>query len=161
MFIGRRAQIVRASTPDGRAAADDLWFARVACGLRAAYDYDISNQSRTPSQLSAKRILKRMSGCGTNAKCFHVRFSNRPFRVKRFQTILDCGVNVARGLALLSGLGTSGPSIRGFEDEVEQSFGRPCRQCDGRFKRTYGLTSSIVPRGTSLHRWVDLRFPPI
>src|SRR2546426_7364500 len=35
-----------------------------------------------------------------------VRFSNRPFRVKRFQTIHDCGVNVARGLALLSGLGT-------------------------------------------------------
>src|SRR5260370_37090965 len=35
-----------------------------------------------------------------------VRFSNRPFRVKRFQTIHDSGVNVARGLALLSGLGT-------------------------------------------------------
>src|SRR5215475_13763651 len=33
-------------------------------------------------------------------------FSNRPFRVKRFQTIHDSGVNVARGLALLSGLGT-------------------------------------------------------
>jgi hypothetical protein len=36
----------------------------------------------------------------------YVRFSNRPFRVKRFQTIHDCGVNVARGLALLSGIGT-------------------------------------------------------
>jgi hypothetical protein len=36
----------------------------------------------------------------------YVRFSNRPFRVKRFQTIHDSGVNVARGLALLSGLGT-------------------------------------------------------
>jgi hypothetical protein len=33
-------------------------------------------------------------------------FSNRPFRVKRFQTIHDSGVNVARGLALLSGIGT-------------------------------------------------------
>src|SRR2546430_8673090 len=39
----------------------------------------------------------------------------------------------------------------GFEDEVEQSFGRPCRQCDGRSKQTYDLTSSIVPRGTSFH----------
>ena len=39
----------------------------------------------------------------------------------------------------------------GFEDEVEQSFGRPCRQCNGRLKRTYELTSSIVPRGTSFH----------
>jgi len=54
-----------------------------------------------------------------------------------------------------------GPSIMGFEDEVEQSVGRPCRRCDGRFKRTYELTSSIVPRGTSFHRWVELEFPPI
>jgi len=45
-----------------------------------------------------------------------------------------------------------GPSIMGFEDEVEQSLGRPCRQCDCRFKRTYELTSSIAPRGTSFHR---------
>jgi hypothetical protein len=51
-----------------------------------------------------------------------------------------------------------GPSIMGFEDEVEQSWGRPCRHRDGRFKRSYELTSSIVPRGTSFHRWVDLRF---
>jgi len=32
-----------------------------------------------------------------------VCFSNRPVRVKRFQTIHDCGVDVARGLVLLSG----------------------------------------------------------
>jgi hypothetical protein len=51
-----------------------------------------------------------------------------------------------------------GPSIMGFEDEVEQSFGRPCRQRDGRSKRTNDLTSSIVPRGTSFHRWVELDF---
>jgi hypothetical protein len=49
----------------------------------------------------------------------------------------------------------------GFEDEVEQSFGRPCRQCDCRFKRTYELTSSIVPRGTSFHRSVELECPSI
>src|SRR3974390_1519169 len=28
-----------------------------------------------------------------------------------------------------------GPSIMGFEDEAEQSIGRPCRQTDGRDKR--------------------------
>ena len=44
----------------------------------------------------------------------------------------------------------------GFEDEVEQSFGRPCRQTNGRSRRTCELTSSIVPRGTSFHRWVEL-----
>jgi hypothetical protein len=48
----------------------------------------------------------------------------------------------------------------GFEDEVEQSFGRPCRRTDGRFKRTYELTSSIVPRGTSFHHAVELELPP-
>ena len=45
----------------------------------------------------------------------------------------------------------------GFEDEVEQSLGRPCRQTDGRSKRTCDLTSSVVPRGTSFHRLVELR----
>ena len=36
----------------------------------------------------------------------HVRFSNRPFWVKRFQTIHGYGVDVARGLVLLFGIGT-------------------------------------------------------
>src|SRR5690349_7588087 len=49
----------------------------------------------------------------------------------------------------------------GSEDEVEQSNGRPCRQTNGRPKPTYELTSSIVPRGTSFHRRVELEFPPI
>ena len=35
-----------------------------------------------------------------------VRFSNRPFGVKHFQTIHHCGVDVAHGLALLFGIGT-------------------------------------------------------
>ena len=37
----------------------------------------------------------------------HFRFSNRPFGVKRFQTIHHhCSVDVARGLVLLFGIGT-------------------------------------------------------
>ena len=47
------------------------------------------------------------------------------------------------------------------KDEAEQSFSRPCRQSNGRTKRTYELTSSIVPRGTSFHRAVELWFSPI
>src|ERR1700746_3682912 len=54
-----------------------------------------------------------------------------------------------------------GPSIMGYEDEVERSIPRPCRQFDDRFKQTCELTSSIVPRGTSFHCWVDLEFSPI
>ena len=46
----------------------------------------------------------------------------------------------------------------GFENEAEQSIGRPCRQTNGRSKRTNELTSSIVPRGTSFHRSVELEF---
>jgi hypothetical protein len=48
-----------------------------------------------------------------------------------------------------------GPSIMGFEDEEEQSVARPC-QVNGRSKQTYELTSSIVPRGTSFERLVEL-----
>jgi hypothetical protein len=36
----------------------------------------------------------------------------------------------------------------GFENEVEKSFRRPCLQTDGEAKRTFDLTSSIVPRET-------------
>src|SRR5258707_382717 len=36
----------------------------------------------------------------------YVRFSNRPFEVKHFQTIHHCSVDVARGLVLLYGIGT-------------------------------------------------------
>ena len=54
-----------------------------------------------------------------------------------------------------------GRSIMESEDEVEQSFTRPCRQTSGRSKRTCELTSSIVPRGTSFHCSVELEFPPI
>ena len=49
----------------------------------------------------------------------------------------------------------------GSEDEAEQSLRRPYRLTNGRSKRTNELTSSIVPRGTSFHRSVELECPPI
>src|ERR1700738_5363297 len=49
----------------------------------------------------------------------------------------------------------------GCEDEAEQSLRRPYRKTNDRSKRTYELTSSIVPRGTSFHRSVELECPPI
>jgi hypothetical protein len=86
-----------------------------------------------------------MSPIGTPRCPLFVRFSNRPFRVKRFQTIHHYSVDVAHGLVLLFGIGTRGPSIMGFEDEAEQSFARPCRQTNGRSKRsvTKGLAKTI------------------
>src|SRR5207342_619553 len=49
----------------------------------------------------------------------------------------------------------------GSEDEAEQSLRRRYRLTNGRSKRTNELTSSIVPRGTSFHRSVELECPPI
>ena len=42
----------------------------------------------------------------------HVRFSNQPVRVKRFQTFHNCGVAVTRGLVLLFGIGTKALPLR-------------------------------------------------
>src|SRR5499426_3048199 len=48
-----------------------------------------------------------VSSTGTKGrKYLNVGFSNRPFGVKRFQTIHQLSVNVARGLVLLFGIGT-------------------------------------------------------
>src|SRR5665647_992339 len=102
-------------------------------------------------------VRMRTNCCGAA----HVRFSNRPLEVKHFQTIHHCSVDVARGLALLFGIGTRALPLWDFEDEAEQSFGRPYRQGNGRSKRTCELTSSIVPRGTSFHGLVELELSPI
>ena len=53
------------------------------------------------------------------------------------------------------------PFHHGIRDEAEQSNARPCRQTNGRSKGPCELTSSIVPRGTSFHRMVELEFSPI
>src|SRR5664280_1320537 len=47
-------------------------------------------------------VRMRTNCCGAA----NVRFSNRPFEVKHFQTIHHCSVDVAHGLALLFGIGT-------------------------------------------------------
>jgi hypothetical protein len=82
----------------------------------------------------------KLKEVGANA-----RFSNRPVGVKHFQAIHRFSVDVAHGVVLLFGIGTKGPSIMGFENEAEQSIGRPYRQTNGGSKRTCELTSSIVP----------------
>ena len=43
----------------------------------------------------------------------------------------------------------------GFEDEAEQSMGGLAVRRTAGPSRTCELTSSIVPRGTSFHRWAD------
>jgi len=48
----------------------------------------------------------RRNGQARLSEVGDVRFSNRPFGVKHFQTIHHCNVDVARGLVLLFGIGT-------------------------------------------------------
>ena len=57
-----------------------------------------------PTLLRPRRRGDRIGAA--SAAIAHSRFSNRPFKVKRFQAIHHSGVNVARGLSLLFGLGT-------------------------------------------------------
>ena len=47
-------------------------------------------------------LLPKADMCGATG---HVRFSNRPVGVKRFQTIRHSSVDVARRLVLLFGIG--------------------------------------------------------
>src|SRR5262249_24969678 len=112
----------------------------------------VGSQSRCPHRIHVACWNKAdMPRC-----LLFVRFSNRPSGSSAFQAIHHSSVDVAHELALLFGLGTEALPSWDFQDEVEQSFGRPCRQYDGRSKRTNDLTSSVVPRGTSFHRWVEL-----
>jgi hypothetical protein len=52
----------------------------------------------------------------------NVRFSNRPFRVKHFQTIHHYSVDVARGLVLLFGIGTKALPSWDSRTRWKQSF---------------------------------------
>src|SRR6188768_2981153 len=54
-----------------------------------------------------------------------------------------------------------GPFHHGIRRRGGTIFWTPCRQTNGRSKATCELTSSIVPRGTSFHRRVELECSPI
>ena len=88
-------------------------------------------------------------------------FPNRPFGAKRFQTIHYYSVDVARGLVLLFGISTTAlPSWVSRTRWNNLKNGLVLRRY-GRSKRIDELISSIVPRGTSFHRSVELEFSPI
>src|ERR1035437_928908 len=61
----------------------------------------------TPKSANERHLLQNMSlNRVEDFSIADVRFSNRPFEVKHFQTIHHCSVDVAHGLALLFGIGT-------------------------------------------------------
>jgi hypothetical protein len=70
------------------------------------YEYVLC-AARSLSHLFNKSTGRLMGEAASKADCSsNVRFSNRPFGVKHFQTIHQCGVDVARGLVVLFGIGT-------------------------------------------------------
>src|SRR5262249_28370072 len=75
-------------------------------------------------------------------------------RLKLFNVCMGSSIGSQRTMDAIS---TPPHSIfhHGIRSEVEQSLARPCRRGNGRFKRTYELTSSIVPRGQTPHRLRD------
>ncbi len=80
--------------------------------------------------------------------------------VKRFQTIHGSSCNVARGLVLLSGIGTY--ALPSWDTKMRRNnLSAALPVVIGRSKRTCELTSSVVPQGTSFHRWVEFECPPI
>ena len=54
-----------------------------------------------------------------------------------------------------------GPFHHGVRERGGTIFGSALPSPDGRSKQTYHLTSSIVPRGTSFHRAVELACSPV
>jgi hypothetical protein len=90
-------------------------------------------------------------------RSINVCFSNRPVGVKRFQAIHIAMFNVTRGLMLLYGIGTLAVPSWDSKTRWNDLLGG---LAVGRSKQTCELTSSIVPRGTSFHRLVELEFPP-
>ena len=107
----------------------------------------------SPCQLGAVHTWPKAD---ISIAAMNVRFSNRPFGVKHFQTIRRCSVDVAHGLVLLFGIGTRALPSWDSKTRWNDLLGGLADRV-GRSKRTCELTSSIVPRGTSFHRWVDSR----
>src|SRR6516165_1304150 len=109
--------------------------------------------SKLQAARASKISLVARRGLREDETLNYVRFSNRPVEVKRFQAIHDCGVGITRGLVLLFGIGAR-PFQHGIRGQGGTIFGATLP--DDRSKRTCELTSSVVPRGTSFHRVVEL-----
>src|SRR5258706_727033 len=123
------------------ALVDRELFQRLALDAR----YDTSNEPARQAHLNDRnQRAVRLEGGEGSAQVVQLLHGVAPS-----VHISDDGMQYPRRRPIAS-------SIMGFEDEAEQSFGRPCRQKNGRTKRTHELTSSIVPRGTSFHCWVEL-----
>ena len=99
-------------------------------------------------------------GCSAKMLGGDVRFSNRPGEVKRFQlstTTVSMSIAGSR-FSSESALRPFHHGIRGWGGTI---FRAALPHLSAGPKRTCELTSSIVPRGTSIHRLVELDSPSV
>src|SRR5471032_2851797 len=61
------------------------------------------SSDKEPHRKKLPRLVRLSTAPLSHA--LNVRFSNRPFGVKHFQAVHHCGIDVARGLVLLFGIG--------------------------------------------------------
>src|SRR5215218_8695597 len=96
----RRAAVHAVAVPVHRCTRRKLSLPQRPCQCRMVAD------GAGPLPLASPGGLARLPMLMPRSRRSHVRFSNRPFRVKRFQTIHHYSVDVAHGLVLLFGIGT-------------------------------------------------------
>src|SRR5215471_10241648 len=82
-----------------------------------------------------------------------VCFSNRPVGVKRFQAIHHCGLDVARGLVLLSGLGARALPLWDPRTRRNNLLGRPSLQKTGGPGKHCKLTPPSSRKGHYSTAW--------
>src|SRR5256884_7625602 len=89
-----------------------------------------------------------------------VCFSNRPSGSSALR-LSTTSVSTSLTGSCFSSESAPRPFHHGIRRRGGTIFWSALPSTNGRSKRTYDLTSSIVPRGTSFHRSVELEFPPI
>ena len=116
------------------------------------------NRMAARSEYGRARVLRQRSpGRDGYGHRHDVRFSNRPVWVKRFQTI-HWSVSMSLTGSCFSSESAPGPFHHGVRERGGTIYWAALPSIGGRSKQTYDLTSSIVPRGTSFHRAVELEF---
>ena len=97
-----------------------------------------------------------LSVCPKPARRFtlgYVCFSNRPFRVKHFQTIHHNGIDEARGLVLLFGIGTK--ALPAWDSKTRRN-----NLCHGLYHQSNGKIQADM-RTHLIHRPARDIIPPI
>ena len=128
-------------------AANEVGRARISMMVRS-----LSSNSRPDTLMQDRK---------PQPHCFLLQRTAGPYiGVKHFQTIRRA-VSMSLTGSCFSSESALGPFHHGIRGRSGAILGAALPSDERWSKRTCDLTSSIVPRGTSFHRSVELEFPPI